>query len=97
MSRLRVVIQDHTLSKKARVELPDDVSMQRLLPVLAARMQLPAQQGYRLDHHRSGRRLDDGETLATAGVQPDDLLTLLPEFTAAAVGRVRAAAGDRDV
>ncbi len=88
MANLRVVIQDHTASKKTLVELPDNVEMQKLLPVLASRMQLPLQQAgnpiiYRLDHRRTGRRLEDEETLQTAGVGADDVLTLLPELTAA--------------
>lgn len=87
MASVRVVIQDHTYSKKTTVELPDEVTMHRLLPALAARMQLPLQQGgnpivYRLDHRRTGRRLDDEDTLSSADVQPDDMLTLLPEVTA---------------
>jgi len=90
MASLRVFIQDHTQSKKTLVELPDDIPMQRLLPVLAARMQLPLQQGgnpiiYRLDHRRTGRRLDDEDTLHNAQVKADDLLTLLPEVTAGGV------------
>jgi len=87
MASVRVVIQDHTHSKKTTVEWPSEVTMHRLLPALAARMQLPPQQGgnpivYRLDHRRTGRRLDDEDTLQSAGVQADDLLTLLPEVTA---------------
>lgn len=87
MASLRVVIQDHTHSKKTTVELPDEVPMDRLLPALATRMQLPLQQAgnpiiYRLDHRRTGRRLDDGDTLRSAEVQADDLFTLLPEVTA---------------
>lgn len=89
MASVRVVIEDHTRSKKTHVELPDNVTMQRLLPALASRMQLPLQQNgnpilYRLDHRRSGRRLDDEETLQQAGVQSDDVFTLLPEVTAGA-------------
>ena len=89
MPSVRVVIEDHTRSKKTHVELPDNVTMQRLLPALASRMQLPLQQNgnpilYRLDHRRSGRRLDDEETLQQAGVQADDVFTLLPEVTAGA-------------
>lgn len=89
MASVRVVIQDHTRSKKTLVELPDNVTMQKLLPALTDRMQLPAQQNgnpilYRLDHHRSGRRLDDEETLQQAGVVADDVFTLLPEVTAGA-------------
>ena len=94
MASLRISIQDHTRSKKTLVELPDDVPMQRLLPALASRMQLPLFQGgnpiiYRLDLHRSGRRLDDEETLRGAEVQPDDMLTLLPEVTAGCSGKRR--------
>jgi hypothetical protein len=100
MASVRVTIQDHTRSKKTLVELPEEVPMARLLPVLAARLQLPVRQGanpivYRLDHHRSGRRLDDEETLRAAGVQPDDMLTLLPEFTAAAPRGCRRISGER--
>ncbi len=87
MASMRVAILDHTGSKKTHVELPDNVPMERLLPALASRMQLPLQQGgnpiiYKLDHRRIGRRLDDRDTLRSAGVQPDDVLTLLPEVTA---------------
>lgn len=89
MASVRVVIQDHNHSKKTTVELPDEVTMQRLLPALAARMQLPLQHAgnpivYRLDHRRTGRRLDDDDTLQSIGVQPDDVFVLLPEVTAGA-------------
>lgn len=89
MASLRVVIMDHTASKKTHVELPDNVEMRCLLPALASRMQLPLQQSgnpiiYRLDNRRTGQRLDDEATLASAGVQSDDVLTLLPEVTAGA-------------
>jgi hypothetical protein len=85
---LRVVIQDHTQSKKTQVEMPADIPMERLLPVLATRMQLPVEQSgnpivYHLDHRRSGRRLEYEETLESAGVEHDDILVLLPEVTAA--------------
>jgi hypothetical protein len=97
MASLRVVIQDHLDNKKTLVELPDDVPMGRLLPALATRMQLPLQQGgspvlYRLDHRRTGHRLDDHQTLRSAGVLADDLLMLLPEVTA---GGAAAAAASR--
>jgi hypothetical protein len=87
MASMRVVILDHTGSKKTQVELPDNVPMGRLLPALAARMQLPTQQAgvpisYQLDNRRSGRRLNDDDTLQSANVQTDDLLALLPVVTA---------------
>jgi hypothetical protein len=87
MASMRVVILDHTGNKKTHVELPDDVPMQRLLPALAGRMQLPIEQEgnpitYCLDNRRTGRRLDEQDTLRAAGVQSDDLLALLPVVTA---------------
>jgi len=87
MSMLRVVIQDHTQSKKTQVEMPNDVPMERLLPVLALRMQLPLEQAgnpivYHLDHRRTGRRLEYEDSLSSAGVERDDVLVLLPEVTA---------------
>ncbi len=93
MASLRVVIQNHTQSKKTTVELPRNIPMSRLLPALATRMQLPLQQDgrsmvYQLDHRRTGRRLDDEDTLESAGVQEDDLLGLLPEVIAGSGDRV---------
>lgn len=87
MATVRIVISDHTRSKKTTVELPDDVSMRRLLPALATRMQLPLQQAgnpiiYRLDNRRTGQRLDDEDTLRSVDVAADDEFTLLPEVTA---------------
>jgi hypothetical protein len=89
MASVRIVIQDHNQSKKTMVELPADVTMQRLLPALAARMQLPLQHAgnpivYHLDHRRTGKRLDDDDTLQAVGVEADDVFVLLPEVTAGA-------------
>lgn len=98
---MRVTVMDHTNNKKVQVELPANVPMERLLPVLAARMQLPLQQNgqpiiYRFDHDRTGRRLDDKDTLETAEVQRDDLLRLLPEITAGNIQRRRLARLEAD-
>lgn len=87
MAQLKVIIQDHTGSKKTPVELPDDVPMKRLLPALVTKMGLPTQQSgqpltYRLDHKRSGKRLGDDDTLSSAGVQAEDVLILIPTVTA---------------
>jgi len=71
------------------VELPDDVPMRRLIPALVTKMSLPTLQAgnaivYKLDHKSSGRRLGDDDTLVSAGVRQDDILTLLPEVTVGA-------------
>ncbi len=87
MANIKVVIYDPTGSKKTPVELPADVSMQRLIPALVTKMGLPTTQGanpitYRLDHRASGKRLSESESLKDAGVQEDDILSLFPEVTA---------------
>lgn len=87
MAQLKVIIQDHTGSKKTPVELPDDVPMRRLVPALVTKMSLPTTQGgqpltYAMDHKRTGKRLHDPDTLQAAGVQMDDVLQLMPTVTA---------------
>lgn len=87
MAQLRVLIRDQAGSKKTPAELPDDVPMRRLIPALVTRMTLPTSQVgqllvYKLDHSTSGKRLGDENTLASAGVHADDILTLLPQVTA---------------
>jgi ubiquitin-protein ligase len=89
MAQMRVIIRDHTGSKKTLVELPEDIPMRRLLPALVTRMNLPTNQGgqligYVLDYVQAGRRLRDEDTLATAGVNGEEVLTLLPQITAGA-------------
>lgn len=87
MAQTKVIIRDHTGAKKTPVELPDDVPMRRLVPALVTKMGLPTTQGgqpltYALDNIRTGKRLRDEDTLRAAGVQSDDVLTLLPQVTA---------------
>jgi hypothetical protein len=87
MAQIKVIIKDITGSKKTPVELPDDVQLRRLVPALVTKMSLPTSQGgaplvYGLDHQRSGKRLRDEDTLSSAGVQADDILTLIPQPTA---------------
>jgi hypothetical protein len=86
MAQLKVYIRDHTGTKVTPVELPDDIPMKRLLPALVTKMGLPTLQGgtpivYKLDHRPTGKRLRDDDTMASAGVQAEDELILLPEVT----------------
>jgi hypothetical protein len=87
MASMKVSIFDHTDTNKTGVEMPDDLPMARLLPVLVNEMGLPLQQGgrpivYRLIHRRTGNVLSERDTLRSANVQADDALTLVPELTA---------------
>jgi len=90
MSQLKVVILDVTGAKQTPVELPDDVEMRKLIPALVTKMGLPTTQGgepikYALDHRRTGKQLRSEDTMASAGVQPDDELRLLPTITAGGI------------
>lgn len=87
MAQMKVIVRDHTGAKKTPVQLPDDVPMRRLIPALVTKMSLPTTQAgqpltYELDHKRTGKRLREEDTLQSAGVQPEDILTLLPQVTA---------------
>ncbi|HUW12458.1 MAG TPA: ubiquitin-conjugating enzyme E2 [Anaerolineae bacterium] len=87
MTQIKVSIWDHTESKKIPVELPEGIALRRLVPSLVRKMSLPTMQGgqfvnYELDHRRTGRRLKEDDTLRSAGVQPDDVLSVLPQVTA---------------
>lgn len=87
MAQLRISILDHTGGKKTVVEVPDDVTLDQLIPALVTSMGLPTQQGgnpvsYRLDNPEGGERLDDQDTLADAGIEADTVLSLFPEVTA---------------
>lgn len=88
---MKVTILDHTGAKRTPADLPDEVPMRQLIPALVTKMSLPTMQSgqpvtYELDHKRSGKRLGENDTLKGAGVQDDDILTLLPKVIAGAGG-----------
>lgn len=87
MAQIKVIIKDQTLARSVDVELPDNVPMNRLVPALVTRMNLPALQngnpiGYAFDHKRTGKRLRPEDTLQGAGVAANDELIILPTPTA---------------
>ncbi|MCZ7567011.1 MAG: EsaB/YukD family protein [Ardenticatenaceae bacterium] len=90
MAQVKVYIRDVTGAKITPVEVPNDVTMRRLIPALVTKMNLPVTDGaerlieYRLLHRQSGKTLDTDDTLAGIGVQENDELTLLPEVVAGA-------------
>ncbi len=88
MGLMIVEVWDATGSKRQEVELPDDVPVNRVLVVLADRMQMPREGpdgqliSYKFHHRASGKQLLDEQTLRQAGVRPRDVLRLQPEITA---------------
>ena len=73
-----------------KAEVPDDVNVGDLLAEMTSLLGLPTvgpdgrPMGYRLDSKALGRELQEGETLAEAGVPDDDRLVLTADITAGA-------------
>jgi hypothetical protein len=63
-------------------ELPSDVAIDRLVPALVTKMNMPKDAPYRMLHKESGQPLGPGETLAAAGVKDGDTLRLLIDVLA---------------
>lgn len=89
MSYITIEIRDLFGNKSDRVEVPDDVAVNRLLVVLVERLNYPrfdATGGqllsYRLHHIGTQKQLLDDLTLAASGVRDGDALRLVPEITA---------------
>ncbi|MBM3296701.1 MAG: hypothetical protein FJY83_03785 [Candidatus Aminicenantes bacterium] len=89
MSYITIEIRDLFGNKSDRVEVPDDVAVNRLLVVLVERLNYPrfdATGGqllsYRLHHIGTQKQLLDELTLAASGVRDGDALRLVPEITA---------------
>jgi hypothetical protein len=72
-------------------EVPDDVAVRDLVAELASLLKLPTvgpdgrPMGYRLDSKALGRELQEGQTLAEAGVPPQDRLIVTADITAGSV------------
>lgn len=88
MATLRTSIWDITSSRSQEAELPDSVTVARLLVLLVEKMNLPLNSpdgqimSYKLHHKQSGKQLLDNQTLSDAGVRDGDDLRLQPEITA---------------
>ncbi|HEY9207222.1 MAG TPA: EsaB/YukD family protein [Candidatus Methanoperedens sp.] len=88
MGQIEIEIMDTAGSKRKRARLPDDAPVNRMMPVLITKMNLPVTDpagqpvSYHLDHKQSGKRLRDEDTLNNAGVKSGDLLRIAAEITA---------------
>jgi hypothetical protein len=90
MAGVRVVLSDATGTNNHTAELPHDVNMQRMIPALLTKLNMPIvgrdgqQISYRMYHN--GQEIREDQTLAQAGVQDDATLTLSQEATAGGIG-----------
>jgi hypothetical protein len=85
---INLEVWDATGNKRLKVTVPNDVSVERILMVLADKLHLPryAPDGqlmsYKFHHRRLGVQLLDEQTLAQQQVVEDDIVRIQPEITA---------------
>jgi hypothetical protein len=93
MSSINVEVWDATGNKRIQAEVPDDVTVERILLVLADKLRLPRHgpdgqlMSYKFHHRRLGIQLLDDKTLAEQRVVAGDVLRIQPEITAGAHDR----------
>ncbi len=84
----RVTFLDQTGAKSVDAVIADTVTVQRILPNIITKMNLPVMgpdgqpMSYSLDHKEGGTRLRDDQTLPQAGVSDGDHLIVYPEIVA---------------
>jgi uncharacterized ubiquitin-like protein YukD len=88
MGDRHIEVWDATGSKRIQVDVPDDVTVDRILLVLAEKLHLPRYNpegqlmSYKFHHRRNATQLLDDRTLAQQDVQDGDILRIQPEITA---------------
>lgn len=88
MGDINLEVWDATGNKRLKVQVPDDVPVERILMVLADKLHLPryAPDGqlmsYKFHHRRLGVQLLDDQTLTQQSVLEDDVVRIQPEITA---------------
>ena len=84
----KVTFLDQTGAKSVEAVVADTVTVQRILPNIITKMNLPMvgpdgqPMSYSLDHKEGGRRLHEGQTLLDAQVSDGDHLIVYPEIVA---------------
>ena len=84
----RVTFLDQTGAKSVEAVVSDTVSVQRIIPNIITKMNLPVvgpdgqPMSYSLDHKEGGRRLNERQTLVQASVADGDHLIVYPEIVA---------------
>lgn len=88
----RVTFLDQTGAKSVEAVIAQNVTVQRILPNVITKMNLPVvgpdgqPLSYSLDHKEGGRRLREEQTLPAAQVRSGDHLIVYPEIVAGAAG-----------
>lgn len=84
----KVTFLDQTGAKSVNAVISDTVIVKRILPNIITKMNLPVMgpdgqpMSYSLDHKEGGKRLQENQTLPSAGVKDNDHLIVYPEIVA---------------
>ena len=84
----RITFLDQTGAKSVDAVIAETVTVQRILPNIITKMNLPVMgpdgqpMSYSLDHKEGGKRLREDQTLPDANVQDGDHLIIYPEIVA---------------
>lgn len=90
MPDIQLEVWDATGNKRLMIQVPDDVAVERILLVLAERLNLPRHapdgqlMSYKFHHRRLSLQLHDDQALAPQGVVAGDVVRIQPEITAGA-------------
>jgi hypothetical protein len=88
-----ITVVDATGSKTEEASVPADAAAGRIVSRLVELMALPRvgpdgqPLSYKFHHKRSGRQINDNQSLVEAGVAEGDVVRLVPEITAGSEGR----------
>jgi hypothetical protein len=89
MPYINLEIWDSTGNKKQKVEVPDDIPINKLIVVLLDRLNYPKFDptggqllSYKMHHRPTGKQLLDSSTISQCSVQDGDVVRLIPEITA---------------
>ncbi len=88
MSDINLEVWDATGNKRLAVQVPEDVTVNRILIVLADKLHLPRHapdgqlMSYKFHHRRLGVQLLDDQTLSQQKVVDGDVVRIQPEITA---------------
>jgi len=81
---LSVVVRMYDQSRKAAVNLPGTLTIGQLVQTTQQKWNLSADRDYAIRLERTGEQLDHSATLNSVGVQPDDVLSVIPLIEAGA-------------
>lgn len=85
---ITVTFLDQTGAKSVKARIAPGVTVAKIIPNIITKMQLPVTapdgtpMSYSLDHKEGGKRLQETQTLADAGVKEADHMIVYPEIVA---------------